>query len=218
MKVSPPLIKSERQLQILKLASAGLTDKEIAAQTGLSISTLRTYWDRLKYRYQCKNRAELIATVQKKLITEEFVSQALDALPMFVWKMGPCGNVQYCNSWFGKQSIAETERNNGSNLPVGASENNQDRNQEHLEGVEQFMLGEMRERYQKRWKEACRQGQALEQSVSLTFGAGTTALYRICVVPVLGKQSEILHWLGYGRALEGDPDAPVAAILNLLIA
>jgi len=51
---------SEREKQIAQLASKGLTDKEIARATGVSITTVRTYWMRIRRKVQATNRAQAI--------------------------------------------------------------------------------------------------------------------------------------------------------------
>jgi len=51
---------SEREKQIAKLAAQGLTDKEIARKSGVSITTVRTYWMRIRRKVQATNRAQAI--------------------------------------------------------------------------------------------------------------------------------------------------------------
>lgn len=52
---------SPRQQDILGLASRGLTDKEIAAQLGLSVHTVRTHLRRLYLENNLHNKAEAVA-------------------------------------------------------------------------------------------------------------------------------------------------------------
>lgn len=52
-----------RQEQILKLASEGLTDKEIAARLKLSPETVGTYWRRILAKYSAASRTEVVAKV-----------------------------------------------------------------------------------------------------------------------------------------------------------
>ena len=52
---------SPRERQILGNASKGLTDKEIAVRLGISITTVRTYWERLYQKTEAVNRASAVA-------------------------------------------------------------------------------------------------------------------------------------------------------------
>jgi PAS domain S-box-containing protein len=53
---------SKRETQILRLAATGLTDKEIAVKAGVSLCTIRTYWERVRQKMKVPNRAAAIAT------------------------------------------------------------------------------------------------------------------------------------------------------------
>jgi predicted ATPase/DNA-binding CsgD family transcriptional regulator len=50
-----------RQVDVLNLAAAGLTDKEIAARLGISLRTVRTYLERLYRRQGVRGRTQLVA-------------------------------------------------------------------------------------------------------------------------------------------------------------
>lgn len=52
---------SERERQIVRLGARGLTDKEIADRLAVSITTVRTYWIRLRRKLNATNRAQAIA-------------------------------------------------------------------------------------------------------------------------------------------------------------
>lgn len=52
---------SDRERQIVKLGARGLTDKEIAERLAVSITTVRTYWVRLRRKLNASNRAQAIA-------------------------------------------------------------------------------------------------------------------------------------------------------------
>ncbi len=56
---------SDRERQVLEMAAAGMLDKNIAADLGLSANTLRTYWTRIRAKLGDGTRAALVA----KLIT-----------------------------------------------------------------------------------------------------------------------------------------------------
>lgn len=51
---------SEREYQIAQLASEGLTDKEIARRINVSVTTIRTYWMRIRRKVRASNRAQAI--------------------------------------------------------------------------------------------------------------------------------------------------------------
>jgi DNA-binding CsgD family transcriptional regulator len=52
---------SPRERQTLVHASTGLTDKEIAVRLGVSLTTVRTYWDRIFQKTHAVNRASAVA-------------------------------------------------------------------------------------------------------------------------------------------------------------
>ncbi len=58
---------SERERQIVRLGARGLTDKEIADRLAVSITTVRTYWIRLRRKLNANNRAQAIAHAQRLL-------------------------------------------------------------------------------------------------------------------------------------------------------
>lgn len=57
---------SERELQILEMASSGLTDQAIANKLEISLATVSTYWTRIRGKYGHVNRAELVANFIRK--------------------------------------------------------------------------------------------------------------------------------------------------------
>ncbi len=54
---------SLRELQVVDLAAAGYCDKEIAAQLGVSLATIRTYWDRLRSKTKTRSRTHAVCVV-----------------------------------------------------------------------------------------------------------------------------------------------------------
>jgi PAS domain S-box-containing protein len=52
---------SERELQLLVLASQGCTDNAIAHRLGISLATVGTYWGRVRIKLGPLNRTELVA-------------------------------------------------------------------------------------------------------------------------------------------------------------
>jgi DNA-binding CsgD family transcriptional regulator len=58
-----PLSLSERESEIIALACEGLTDKEICRKLAISMTTVRTYWSRVRDKLGAANRAQIIAKV-----------------------------------------------------------------------------------------------------------------------------------------------------------
>lgn len=56
----PELNLTERDLQVLRLIAAGLTNSEIAAEVMLSKDTIKWYRKRLLVKFQAVNSAELV--------------------------------------------------------------------------------------------------------------------------------------------------------------
>lgn len=52
---------SERERQLVVLASKGLTDTAIALRLGISLATVGTYWGRVRIKFGPLNRTELVA-------------------------------------------------------------------------------------------------------------------------------------------------------------
>jgi DNA-binding CsgD family transcriptional regulator/PAS domain-containing protein len=52
---------SERELQVLAMAAAGMLDKQIGPELGISLNTLRTYWTRIRTKMGNLPRATLTA-------------------------------------------------------------------------------------------------------------------------------------------------------------
>lgn len=66
--VSPKLELSSRERQILSYAASGLTDKEIARRLEISVSTVRSYWLRLRQKIGGDNRTETVARSLETLV------------------------------------------------------------------------------------------------------------------------------------------------------
>lgn len=56
-----------RGLQIVRLAAEGKTDKEIALLLGLSTSTIKTYWTRVRTQFNAASRGETIAKMFREV-------------------------------------------------------------------------------------------------------------------------------------------------------
>ncbi len=53
---------SQREKEVLGMAAIGMVDKQIGEELGLSIHTLRTYWDRIRAKIGDLPRSALVAT------------------------------------------------------------------------------------------------------------------------------------------------------------
>lgn len=94
---------SERERQLVVLASKGLTDTAIAHRLGISLATVGTYWGRVRIKFGPLNRTELVAvflqehaaviveslraenqvllqTIEAKSKSEEMLKSSLDRL------------------------------------------------------------------------------------------------------------------------------------------
>lgn len=78
LKLTPELNKldalSNREREVLSLASAGYVDKWIAARMGVSANTLRTYWARIRTKLGEVPRTALVAAYVEGEMTEEEVA------------------------------------------------------------------------------------------------------------------------------------------------
>src|SRR5579862_3843575 len=50
----------QREKEILQYAAQGLVDKEIAAKLNIKLSTVRTYWDRIRTKLKAANRTQAV--------------------------------------------------------------------------------------------------------------------------------------------------------------
>ena len=51
---------SKREAEILQLALQGLTDKETASRLQISSGSVKTYWDRMRTKYEATSRLEIV--------------------------------------------------------------------------------------------------------------------------------------------------------------
>lgn len=189
---------SPRQAQILNLAAAGNTDKEIAVITGVSIGTLRTYWDRMRQRYDARSRSEVIA---KAFVRPEFSDMAqymLIKLPLFIWTAEPDGKVDFCNEWFSKVAGVSQEEVLG-------------------EGFLAVIAPQEKEDAVKGWLIARQQGVPFEALVSLRCGPDTYRTHKVRLLPLRTPEGLISKWIGYGRELaENADDQMVKFLMSIL--
>lgn len=81
----PPLELSGKEKEIARLASIGLTDKEIAGRLHIKPATVRTYWDRIRQKLNAANRAHAIvlaATLKRPTDTPDVIrADVLRSIP-----------------------------------------------------------------------------------------------------------------------------------------
>lgn len=75
---------SERERQIVRLGAGGMTDKEIADRLAVSITTVRTYWVRLRKKLNATNRAQAIANAVRN-VERAHLRDALARLVRQAW-------------------------------------------------------------------------------------------------------------------------------------
>jgi DNA-binding NarL/FixJ family response regulator len=54
---------SSRETEVIDLAAHGSCDKEIASELGVSIATVRTYWDRIRTKTATRSRTHACCSV-----------------------------------------------------------------------------------------------------------------------------------------------------------
>jgi PAS domain S-box-containing protein len=72
---------SAREREVVRHAAEGLADKEIAVALGVKVSTIQTYWERVRAKTQTVNRAQAIA---KYLVGD--LQQALDDCDLLLYQ------------------------------------------------------------------------------------------------------------------------------------
>lgn len=108
---------SQREEDVLALTMTGLADKEIAANVGISVHTVRTYWDRIREKIGKSTRAEVISEIARRLSRDSTVSELesrladadakryhfeklLGRVPILVWSCDTTGRIIYVNDQF----------------------------------------------------------------------------------------------------------------------
>lgn len=66
----PTEILSPQERLILSLAAQGFADKEIAREIGISVGTVRTYWQRMRDKTNAKNRSEILSLSYERTHSE----------------------------------------------------------------------------------------------------------------------------------------------------
>lgn len=89
---------SDRERQVAVLASMGMSDRQIAAETSVSINTIRTYWTRLKVKLQRSDRAGVIELTVVKRDSEK-AGQRLERYRQLSERYGIATLVRHEDEW-----------------------------------------------------------------------------------------------------------------------
>ena len=182
----------------MRLAASGMTDKEIAQATGLSLGTLRSHWDRMRARLGASSRGEVIARAAEEirllLANEvEILRHVLDAQGIFVWTANADGAVDYVNGWFEKFSGLPQEEILGHGCRV-------------------LMPAEQHGESETRWNEAQRRGAGYQAGVSFRSHDGRLVPHTIELNPLHVADGRVLRWVGMAREDKESLELPRASL------
>lgn len=74
---------SVREESVLSLSCAGLNDKEIASRLSISVETVRTYWARIKAKFEVETRAEAVVAAASLDVSNLMRAQETENLALF---------------------------------------------------------------------------------------------------------------------------------------
>ncbi len=76
------LTLSQREEEILLLASRGLTDRQISTELGIRAGTINTHWSRIRLKLGAATRSEAVSILlkEKALATQQALEQEKEAL------------------------------------------------------------------------------------------------------------------------------------------
>ena len=176
---------SPRQTEIMRLAAEGLTDKEIALRTGLSVGTLRSHWDRMRARLGASSRGEVIArcaeTIRLSLLNElQALRHVLNQQRLCVWTATADGFVDYVNDWFVQFSGVAPE------CLIG-------------EGCRALMPEDELAASRERWWEAQRRATGYQAQVRFRSASGAFVPHLIELKPLQVVDGRVVRWLGTAR-------------------
>ncbi|HWA83067.1 MAG TPA: LuxR C-terminal-related transcriptional regulator [Fimbriimonadaceae bacterium] len=69
-KIEKKLGITKQESVVIKAAAKGMTDKEIAKLRGISVTSVRTYWDRLREKLHANGRTHVVAIVGRAKLLE----------------------------------------------------------------------------------------------------------------------------------------------------
>ena len=187
---------SPRQTEIMHLAAEGLTDKEIAQRTGLSLGTLRSHWDRMRARLNARSRGEVIARAaedaQRTLLAEvEILRRAVGQRGLFVWSATSEGVVDYVNERFAQFSGRAQEEFLGL-------------------GCQALMPEEEHDASRERWGEAQRCAAGYRAQVTFRSASGLLVPHRIELAPLDVRDGRVVRWVGTAARIASPPVADAA--------
>ncbi len=190
---------SPRQTEIMRLAAGGMTDKEIAQATGLSLGTLRSHWDRMRARLGASSRGEVIARaaedIRLALANEvDILRHVLSQQRTFVWTATADGVVDYVNDWFEKFSGLPQEELLGSGCRV-------------------LMPEEQQVESRDRWNEAQRRASGYRARVLFRSAKGELVPHRIELSPLQMVDGRVVRWIGTAREERVQAEVPVRELL-----
>ena len=176
---------SPRQTEIMHLAAEGLTDKEIAQATGLSLGTLRSHWDRMRARLGARSRGEVIARsaeeMRKALQMEvEVLRRAVVAQGLFVWSSTAEGVVDYVNDRFSQFSGRPEEEFIGY-------------------GCHALMPEEELAASHDRWSQAQRRAAGYQAQVPFRSPSGALVPHVIEMSPLHIVEGRVIRWIGMAK-------------------
>ena len=182
---------------MIDLAAQGRTDKEISLEMGLSMSTLRTYWDRMRQKHDARSRSELIAkTFLRAQISPE---EILRNLPLFIWTLDRSGRFEFVSDWF--LSYGKLKRDVAYELGCRAL-------------MPEHELSDSAER----WRMAQASGKGYEAIVHFRCGpSGELRKHKLRLMSVKDSEGEVVRWIGYARELAENADEKMAVFLKDLL-
>jgi PAS domain S-box-containing protein len=166
---------------------------------GLSVGTLRTYWDRLRRKLDARSRSELVA----KIITAEpHATTSFDLLrklPLFIWTLDAAGKFEFCSDWFCTYGgLSKTQA---------------------LElGCRALMPEDELAESSERWRRAQQTGRGYEAMVHFRCGAdGELRKHKVRLTSVRDSSGNVVRWIGYARELAENADERMIGFLKLLL-
>ena len=191
---------TDRQRRMIELASQGHTDKEISQEMGLSMGTLRTYWDRMRRKLDARSRSELIAKIMTAESPVNSSFALLKRLPLFIWTIDKDGQFEFVSDWF---------------FTYG----NLSKNQAYQLGCRALMPEDELAESSERWRRAQDTGRGYEAIVHFRCGSeGELRKHKIRITSVRDSNDNVVRWIGYAREFAENADERMVGFLKELLA